>query len=41
MLIKQLVLRNYRVFNGTHVIDLAPKKRQTTIIRALSFCSAG
>lgn len=28
MLIKQLVLRNFRVFNGTHVIDLAPKKRQ-------------
>lgn len=28
MLIKQLVLRNYRVFNGTHIIDLAPKKRQ-------------
>nr|WP_249427056.1 MULTISPECIES: DNA sulfur modification protein DndD [Enterobacter] len=23
-----MVLRNYRVFNGTHVIDLAPKKRQ-------------
>lgn len=28
MLIKQLVLRNFRVFNGTHIIDLAPKKRQ-------------
>lgn len=28
MLIKQLVLRNFRVFNGTHVIDLAPRKRQ-------------
>ncbi|HDU8642527.1 DNA sulfur modification protein DndD [Morganella morganii] len=28
MLIKQLVLHNFRVFNGTHVIDLAPKKRQ-------------
>lgn len=28
MLIKQLVLCNYRVFNGTHIIDLAPKKRQ-------------
>nr|WP_202611066.1 DNA sulfur modification protein DndD [Proteus sp. G2618] len=28
VLIKQLVLRNFRVFNGTHVIDLAPKKRQ-------------
>jgi DNA sulfur modification protein DndD len=28
VLIKQLVLRNYRVFNGTHVIDLAPKKRE-------------
>lgn len=28
MLIKQLVLSNFRVFNGTHVIDLAPKKRQ-------------
>lgn len=28
MLIKQLVLRNFRVFNGTHVIDLAPKKRK-------------
>ncbi|MGM0937337.1 MAG: DNA sulfur modification protein DndD [Pseudomonadota bacterium] len=27
MLIKQLVLRNFRVFNGTHIIDLAPKKR--------------
>ncbi|WP_330982112.1 MULTISPECIES: DNA sulfur modification protein DndD [Enterobacterales] len=27
MLIKQLVLHNFRVFNGTHVIDLAPKKR--------------
>jgi len=27
VLIKQLVLRNFRVFNGTHVIDLAPKKR--------------
>ena len=28
MLIKQLMLRNFRVFNGTHVIDLAPRKRQ-------------
>lgn len=28
MLIKQLVLRNFRVFNGTHVIDLAPRKRK-------------
>lgn len=28
MLIKQLILRNFRVFNGTHIIDLAPKKRQ-------------
>ncbi|WP_312382534.1 DNA sulfur modification protein DndD [Atlantibacter subterraneus] len=28
MLIKQLVLRNFRVFNGTHRIDLAPRKRQ-------------
>lgn len=28
MLIKKLVLRNYRVFSGTHIIDLAPKKRQ-------------
>jgi len=28
MLIRQLVLHNFRVFNGTHVIDLAPKKRQ-------------
>lgn len=27
MLIKQLVLRNFRVFNGTHTIDLAPRKR--------------
>lgn len=27
LLIKQLVLRNFRVFNGTHIIDLAPKKR--------------
>ncbi|MDY0924958.1 DNA sulfur modification protein DndD [Enterobacter sp. CFBP8995] len=27
MLIKQLTLRNFRVFNGTHIIDLAPKKR--------------
>ncbi|PLR41253.1 DNA sulfur modification protein DndD [Chimaeribacter californicus] len=27
MLIKQLVLRNFRVFNGTHIIDLAPKTR--------------
>lgn len=27
MLIKQLVLHNFRVFNGTHTIDLAPKKR--------------
>jgi DNA sulfur modification protein DndD len=27
VLIKQLVLRNYRVFSGTHTIDLAPKKR--------------
>ncbi|SUX70169.1 ATPase involved in DNA repair [Citrobacter braakii] len=27
MLIKQLVLRNFRVFNGTHIIDLAPRKR--------------
>ncbi|NHB88054.1 DNA sulfur modification protein DndD [Photorhabdus tasmaniensis] len=28
MLIKQLVLRNFRVFNGTHTIDLAPRKRR-------------
>lgn len=28
MLIKQLVLRNFRVFNGTHTIDLAPRKRK-------------
>lgn len=28
MLIKQLVLRNFRVFNGTHTIDLTPRKRQ-------------
>lgn len=28
MLIKQLVLHNFRVFNGTHTIDLTPKKRQ-------------
>jgi len=28
VLIKQLVLRNYRVFNGPHIIDLAPKKRE-------------
>jgi DNA sulfur modification protein DndD len=28
VLIKKLVLRNFRVFNGTHVIDLAPRKRQ-------------
>ncbi|MCK8351738.1 DNA sulfur modification protein DndD [Erwinia amylovora] len=27
MLIKQLVLRNFRVFSGTHTIDLAPRKR--------------
>lgn len=27
MLIKQLILRNFRVFNGTHIIDLAPRKR--------------
>lgn len=27
MLIKQLVLHNFRVFNGTHTIDLAPRKR--------------
>ena len=27
MLIKQLVLHNFRVFNGTHAIDLAPRKR--------------
>ncbi|BEN23761.1 TPA: DNA sulfur modification protein DndD [Serratia marcescens] len=27
MLIKQLVLHNFRVFKGTHAIDLAPKKR--------------
>ncbi|RAW99260.1 MULTISPECIES: DNA sulfur modification protein DndD [unclassified Photorhabdus] len=27
MLIKQLVLHNFRVFNGTHIIDLAPRKR--------------
>lgn len=27
MLIKQLVLNNFRVFNGTHTIDLAPRKR--------------
>ncbi|WP_317179959.1 DNA sulfur modification protein DndD [Lelliottia amnigena] len=29
MLIKQLVLHNFRVFGGTHVIDLAPRKRET------------
>lgn len=28
MIIKQLVLRNFRVFRGTHIIDLAPKKRE-------------
>lgn len=28
MLIKQLVLHNFRVFKGTHVIDLAPRKRR-------------
>jgi DNA sulfur modification protein DndD len=27
VLIKQLVLHNFRVFNGTHAIDLAPRKR--------------
>ncbi|WOA55033.1 DNA sulfur modification protein DndD [Dickeya solani] len=27
MLIKQLVLHNFRVFSGTHTIDLAPRKR--------------
>nr|WP_194419502.1 DNA sulfur modification protein DndD [Escherichia coli] len=27
VLIKQLVLHNFRVFNGTHTIDLAPRKR--------------
>ncbi|EQC4538729.1 DNA sulfur modification protein DndD [Cronobacter sakazakii] len=27
MLIKQLVLHNFRVFNGSHTIDLAPRKR--------------
>jgi len=27
MLIKQLVLNNFRVFNGTHTIDLAPRQR--------------
>ncbi|URQ61321.1 DNA sulfur modification protein DndD [Pantoea alhagi] len=27
MLIKQLVLHNFRVFNGTHTIDLAPRTR--------------
>jgi len=27
VLIKQLILRNFRVFNGTHIIDLAPRKR--------------
>ncbi|WP_432368894.1 DNA sulfur modification protein DndD [Pantoea allii] len=27
MLIKQLVLQNFRVFKGRHIIDLAPKKR--------------
>lgn len=27
MLIKQLVLHNFRVFNGTHKVDLAPRKR--------------
>ncbi|KMJ46475.1 DNA repair protein [Xenorhabdus khoisanae] len=31
MLIKQLVLRNFRVFSGTHTIDLAPRKRQHEI----------
>lgn len=31
MLIKQLVLRNFRVFNGTHTIDLAPRKRQQEV----------
>jgi len=29
VLIKQLVLHNFRVFGGTHVIDLAPRKRET------------
>jgi len=28
MLIKQLVLQNFRVFRGEHVIELAPRKRQ-------------
>lgn len=28
MLIKQLVLHNFRVFNGTHTIDLAPRRRK-------------
>ncbi|WP_434745292.1 DNA sulfur modification protein DndD [Candidatus Pantoea rara] len=28
MLIKQLVLHNFRVFRGEHVIELAPRKRQ-------------
>ncbi|EAT2223623.1 DNA sulfur modification protein DndD, partial [Salmonella enterica] len=27
MLIKQLVLHNFRVFCGTHTIDLTPRKR--------------
>ncbi|QOL14226.1 DNA sulfur modification protein DndD [Dickeya dianthicola] len=27
MLIKQLVLHNFRVFSGTHTLDLAPRKR--------------
>lgn len=31
MLIKQLVLHNFRVFNGTHTIDLAPKKRPNDV----------
>jgi DNA sulfur modification protein DndD len=28
MLIKELVLRNFRVFNGTHTVNLAPRKRE-------------
>ncbi|KFC97405.1 DNA sulfur modification protein DndD [Leminorella grimontii] len=28
MLIKQLVLNNFRVFSGTHTIDLAPRRRK-------------
>lgn len=30
MLIKQLVLKNFRVFRGEHIIELAPRKRQNS-----------